>query len=158
MANVKITELIQTTDISDSDLFIVETSNGTRSIPYEKVKELLQNESVLDKVNSMSDDLNNIKNTINGSNLCIDTFQLSSGTTTEKLYTGKGELYVYCRRSCCNIAVDGISVSSFPFINGSTSDYDVSLRIPFHKSISFKYTRPNANDTEAYGVVIYEQL
>lgn len=39
MTNVKISELVQTTDISDDDLLIMETANGTRSVSYETVRE-----------------------------------------------------------------------------------------------------------------------
>ena len=42
MANVKISELAQATDISNDDLLIIETENGTRSISYGKIRESSQ--------------------------------------------------------------------------------------------------------------------
>ena len=43
MAGKKITELVQTNTVDDSDLFIVETANGTCSVPYSEIKRLFQN-------------------------------------------------------------------------------------------------------------------
>lgn len=43
MAGKKITELVQTNTVDDSDLFIVETANGTCSVPYSLIKTLFQN-------------------------------------------------------------------------------------------------------------------
>lgn len=39
MASKKITELVQAANAANTDLFIMETANGTRSIPYSKIKE-----------------------------------------------------------------------------------------------------------------------
>lgn len=44
MSSKKITELTQATEITDTDLMLIETINGTHSIPYSKVKEPLVNE------------------------------------------------------------------------------------------------------------------
>ena len=43
MAGKKITELTQANAVTDSDLFIVETANGTCSIPYSEIKKMFQN-------------------------------------------------------------------------------------------------------------------
>lgn len=52
MANVKINELEQTTNVTNTDLLIIETDNGTRSITYEKIIESLKiaNKETLDVV------------------------------------------------------------------------------------------------------------
>ena len=43
MAGKKINELVQANTVTDNDLFIVETANGTCSIPYSEIKKLFQN-------------------------------------------------------------------------------------------------------------------
>ncbi len=43
MAGKKINELVQANTVTDNDLFIVETANGTCSIPYSEIKRLFQN-------------------------------------------------------------------------------------------------------------------
>lgn len=43
MANKKINELTQATGIVDTDLLLIETSDGTCSIPYEKIREAIGN-------------------------------------------------------------------------------------------------------------------
>ncbi len=43
MAGKKITELTQANTVTDNDLFIVETANGTCSIPYSEIKKMFQN-------------------------------------------------------------------------------------------------------------------
>lgn len=43
MAGKKITELTHANAVTDNDLFIVETANGTCSVPYSKIKRLFQN-------------------------------------------------------------------------------------------------------------------
>lgn len=60
MANKKITELTQTTDVDDNDLMLIETVDGTCSIPYSKVKEPLVDDiqKVSDKISGINADLN----------------------------------------------------------------------------------------------------
>lgn len=43
MANKKITELVQATNIEDTDLLLLETANGTRSIAYQDLKKSIDN-------------------------------------------------------------------------------------------------------------------
>ena len=43
MAGKKITELTHANAVTDNDLFIVETANGTCSIPYSEIKKMFQN-------------------------------------------------------------------------------------------------------------------
>lgn len=48
MANKKITELVQATNIEDTDLLLLETTNGTRSIAYQDLKKSIDNAAAYD--------------------------------------------------------------------------------------------------------------
>lgn len=97
MANVKISELVQATDISDDDLLIIETENGTRSVPYGKIRESSLNENVVDKIDSISNDLSTVKNNLGYELLASYTGSVSAGGSRSKwefTLTGTGG-YIY---------------------------------------------------------------